>query len=419
MDNKDCLIVREIIKKGNRIDYIYELNGKWKELLKEKEPMFIEYDFNIEDVPSSILVIPFLCNILPISWVFDLQIIVNELDKQFYECIPEVKNGYINMHPMIPMLGKLEVEKIEENTYEPKTVGALFSGGVDATNTMIQHINEKPILLTLWGSDIKLNDQTGWERVKKHHIDVAKEYGLDYSFVKTNFRTMLDEQALTSYVRQKVNGEWWHDFQHGIAILGHIAPIAYLKKMKTLYIASSHTEKTRKNICCASDPTIDNYVRYGSCRVIHDGYELSRQDKVHNICEFAENNKDKNIFLRVCWKSNGGENCCECEKCYRTIIEIIAEKKDPNDFGFNFTAEKRKKMMKEMPKIEYVKYNRAYFYSDAQDTFLKNYTEEETPPDLKWFRTFKIKNKKPKYRLFYEKYREKVKKMVKKIIGKK
>ena len=75
--------------------------------------------------------------------------------------------------------------------------------------------------------------------------------------------------------------------------------------------------------------------------------------------------------------------------------------------------------MKEMPKIEYVKYNRAYFYSDAQDTFLKNYTEEETPPDLKWFRTFKIKNKKPKYRLFYEKYREKVKKMVKKIIGKK
>lgn len=418
MSNENILEIKEIIKKENRIDYIYELKGKWKELLKSNERMFLEYDCNIEKVPDSIAIVPFLCNILPISWVFDLTIKVNEIDKQFYECIPEVKNGYTNMHPMISMLGKLEVKKIEENKYEPETVGALFSGGVDATNTLVHHMNEKPILLTLWGADIKLDDELGWERVKKHNIKVAEDYDLDYSFIKTNFRTFFYEGPLNDYVWNKGNRGWWHDFQHGIGILGHIAPLAYLKKMKIVYIASSSTPAT-KNFVCASDPTIDNYLKYANCKVIHDGYEFNRQDKVHNICYFLEKNNKKGISLRVCWKSSGGENCCECEKCYRTIIEIIAEKKDPNNFGFNFTEEKRKKMMRKMPRMDWVKYNHNNAYSDAQKRLIENYTEEETPTDLKWFRNFKFENEKPKYKIFAENVWRKIKEIIKNIIGKK
>ena len=245
---------------------------------------------------------------------------------------------------------------------------------------------------------------------------MAKEYNLEYSFIKTNFRTFLNEIALSDCVRNKENREWWHDFQHGIGILGHIAPIAYLKKMNIVYIASSSTPAT-KNFVCASDPTIDNYLAYANCKIIHDGYEFTRQDKVHNICKFSKNN-NKNIPLRVCWKSSGGENCCECEKCYRTIIEIIAEKRNPNDFGFNFTEEKRRKMMKKCPKMELVKYNYVNFYSDAQEVFIKNYSEEETPKDLMWFRNYKFKEK-TKYKLFIEKIYGKTKQVIRKIIRKK
>ena len=417
MDNTNCLEIKNIQKNGGRIEYFYETNGRWKEFLNEKENMFVEYDCNIEGIPDSIAIVPLLCNILPISWVFDLTIKVNEIDEHFYKCIPEIKNGYSNMHPVIPMLGKLEIKKIEENIYNPKTVGALFSGGVDATNTLVQHINEKPILLTLWGSDIKLDDEIGWKKVAEHHIIVAKEYNLEYSFIKTNFRTFLNEIALSDHVWNKGNREWWHDFQHGIGILGHIAPIAYLKKMEIVYIASSSTPAS-KNFICASDPTIDNYLKYTNCRVIHDGYEFTRQDKVHNICEFAKNNKKKNIPLRVCWESSGGENCCECEKCYRTIIEIIAEKREPNDFGFNFTEEKRRKMMKKMPKMDLVKYNYNTSYSDAQEIFIKNYSKEETPKDLMWFREYKFKEK-TKYKLFKEKIWRETKHIIKKIIRRK
>lgn len=418
MEKLDCLKIKNIIKNKNRIDYVYEADGKWKELINLNERMFSEYDFNIEEVPNSIAIIPFLSNILPISWVFNLAIEIEELDKTFFEGIPEIKNGYINMHKELPMLGNLKVNKLEENLYEPENTGTLFSGGVDAFNTLFQHMEEKPILLTLWGADLKLDDIEGWSRVTEHHIDVAKKYGLKYSFIKTNFRTTLNYKALSGYVSSKVNGEWWHDFQHGIAILGNIAPIAYVKKMKTVYIASSNTIESRKKVVCASDPTIDNYVSYASCKVIHDGFEYTRQDKIHNICEYLEKSNKEDVQLRVCWKSSGGENCCECEKCYRTILEILVEKKEPNNFGFDFTEEKRKKMMRNMPKIKLVKYNFANYYSDAQKALCKNYTKEDTPKDLLWFRDFKLRNEKPKYLILLEKTNKKIKGTLKSVIKK-
>lgn len=419
INSLNCLEIKNIKKNEKRIEYFYEATGKWREFLNEKENMFIEYDSNIEDVPDSIAIIPFICNILPICWIFDLKIKVDVIDKEFYECIPEVKNGYSNMYPTIPMLGIVEVNDVEENIYNPKNTGTLFSGGVDAFNTLFQHIDEKPILLTLWGADIHLDDEKGWRKVAEHHISVAKEYNLEYSFIKTNFRTFINEMTLSNYVWKMVNGEWWHDFQHGIAILGHIAPIAYKTKMKIVYIASSNTKETRKRIVCASDPTIDNYVKYANCKVIHDGFEFTRQDKVHNICTFLEKTNRKSAQLRVCWKSSGGENCCECEKCYRTIIEIIAEKHDPRNFGFNLSDAKRRTMMAKMPRLELVKYNFANYYSDAQEILIKNYKEEDTPEDLMWFRKYKFKKEKPKYKLFIERIWRKTKNIIKKIIRRK
>lgn len=417
MDNKDCLIINKITKKQNKIEYDYNAKGKWKELLNMNEKMYIEYDMNIEKVPNSIAVIPFLCNIIPISFVFDLEIVLDEIDKSFFECVPKIKEGYANMYPKISMLGNLIPKKVIENLYIPERTGTLFSGGVDATNTLLQHINEKPILFTLWGADVNLKDKNGWNIVKEHHVSVAKEYGLECCFMKTNFRSILNMSALSNYVFEKVNGEWWHDFQHGIAILGHVSLVAYLRKIGNLYIASSNTENSK--LPCASDPTIDNYLRFASCTVVHDGYEFNRQDKIHNICKYLDSVNKKYIPLRVCWKSNGGENCCECEKCYRTIIEIIAEGKDPNNFGFNLSKNKRDKMMKKMPKLSLVKYNFANYYSDAQKRFLENFTENETPFDLKWFRNFKMKSKKPEYLILSERILKKIKIIIKKILFKK
>lgn len=404
---QDCLKIIKIVKNEKRLEIDYEAEGRWNTFLNMSEKFFLECDINIENVPDSIAVIPLLCNILPISWVFDLKIQVNYLDKQFYTCIPNLKKGYADMHPTVQMLGKIQVENIEENNYKAENAGTLFSGGVDAFNTLCKHIEEKPTLLTVWGADVKLTDEKGWEKVRLHDILIAQKYNLECSFVKSNFRTFINYKHL----RCK-DCEWWHDFQHGIGLLGLFAPVAYVNKYSVIYIASSFTVADKGKYKCASDPIIDNQLRFSSCTISHDGYEYNRQDKIHNICKFTEENREKGIPIRVCWESSGGQNCCECEKCYRTILGIIAEKKDPNDFGFEFTKEKRKKMMKSLPRI--VKYNFRYKY--IQNRFIENYGLQEIPKDLLWFREIIIKENKPKYISFYENIIKKIKQAIRKII---
>lgn len=411
---KDCLKISQINKVNNKIEYIYEYEGKWREILLQNTNMFVEYYENIENVPDSIAVIPFLCNILPISWVFDLEIRVEVLDENFLNCIENVKKGYIDMYPKIAMLGNLRVEKVEKNNYTSKKSGVLFSGGIDAFNTLFNHIDEKPILLTAWGSDIPLKDITGWEKVKEYHIELAKKFGLEASFVKSNFRDFFNYGVLTEYISKRINGEWWHEFQHGIGLIGLFAPLSYINNISTLYIASSFNVNDKGKYTCASDPTIDNYLKFCSCNVIHDGYEYTRQDKIANICRYLEYNKDKSITVRVCWQSLGGENCCECEKCYRTILGILAQKNDPSKFGFNLTDKKRSKMMKKLPK--YVKNNTYNMYSNIQERFLENYTVMDTPKDLMWFRKIKIKTRESIFILMYKNTILRIKRVVKKIL---
>ena len=411
----DKLILNNIEVENNRIDYIYTFEGKWNSLLKKEEKFFVEYDFDVDSIPKSILVIPFLCNILPICWIFDLQIFVDDKDKEFYVAIENIKDGYQKMFHNINMKGKIIANNIVENKYEAKNVGALFSGGVDAFNTLFNHIDEKPTLLTIWGADIPIDDVNSWEKVKKYNIETAKQFDLDYSFVRSNFRTFLEYSILSNYVRKFVNDEWWHGFQHGIGMLGQMAPLAYKKGFRTLYIASSFTKEFKGKYTCSSDPTIDNYFKFASCNTIHDGYEFNRQDKIHNICNYLENNKDKSINIRVCWQSKNGDNCCKCEKCYRTILGIIAEKKSPKDFGFNFTDKDRKRMANKI--ISYAKYNPSrYLY--IQKRFKENYPINETPKDLIKFRKLEIKMEKPNYMIFFEKNKpiEKIKIEIKRII---
>lgn len=310
------------------------VQGEWKKFFKQDE-FWIEYSESIWSTPKSIAVIPFLCNILPIAWISDAEIYVDEIDKEFYDSINEFKRGYIQMYPKVAFKGKMEVKEIVNNLYVPsESAAAFFSGGVDAFSTLVSHATEEMTLITVWGADVFFDDITGWYNVKEHVNKVAQDFGMKPLFVKSSFRLFLNEEALDSVVFKAAKDYWWHGFQHGIGLIGHAAPCAFNYKMKHVYIGSTFTVQDQ-GITCASDPTIDNYVRLSSCKVIHDGYQYTRQDKIHNICRYKETHK-KTIQLRVCWQSKGGKNCCSCEKCYRTIYAIIAENCSPYEFGFHY-----------------------------------------------------------------------------------
>lgn len=45
--------------------------------------MFLEYNYDVSDIPLSILAIPFVANVVPLVWITNSTIVINELDKSF------------------------------------------------------------------------------------------------------------------------------------------------------------------------------------------------------------------------------------------------------------------------------------------------------------------------------------------------
>ena len=332
-DKSRRLTVDAVNISGQRIVFKYTVQGDWKRFFNERTEFFIEYSEDISDTPKDIAVIPFLCNVLPIAWVTDAEVVVEELDYDFYTHLAKIKRGYVDMYPRMKFGGKLTVGNLVRHDYKVgKKTAAFFSGGADSFDTLIAHAKEHPTLVTLRGSDVKLTDIKGWELVSNHALETARQFKCKNLFVTSAFRLFLNEGALSALVEPLANDNWWSGFQHGIGIIGHVAPYAYLHRLKTIYIASSFTAKFEYT--CASDPTIDNHVRIGKCTTVHDGYEFSRQDKIRRICEFKRATGTP-IRLHVCWQSAGGENCCACGKCYRTICAILAEGENPKEMGFS------------------------------------------------------------------------------------
>lgn len=371
--------------KGNRIEYKYEVTGEWKEAFNLEESFFIEYSRDISGISQGTAIVPFICNILPIAWVYDAEIHAERCDKAFYESIAEFKKGYINMYPKIDFKGSFQVDVLEENCYNDGGAAAFFSGGVDAFNTLVNHCDEKPLLMTIWGADVKLNDTAGWKNVEKHLQSTAEKFGVEFVTIKSKFRSFIKEPVLSAKVIDLSGDNWWHGFQHSIGVIGHAAPVCSSMNKNVVYFASTFTASEKGKITCASTPDIDNFVKFGSTHVVHDGYEFDRQDKVHNITEFAERT-GINIPLRVCWRSTGGKNCCKCEKCWRTILEIIAEGKNAQDYDFKYTQSD----LKNFHKLFYDKRNIPshvinVYYSKTQQIMRKNLNCSDLPKELQWF----------------------------------
>lgn len=328
------ITLKEISVQNTSVQYIFDVSDDLKIFFSD-HPFIIEYPVSIESVPFSILAIPFASNVLPIIWVTDSQLILPELDKDFFDSIPEFKRGYINMYPNCSFKGKIIIDNVRpsESSNLSDHCALFFSGGVDSVDTFIRHIEENIDFISIWGSDFDYYNEKGWNQAQKAISKIADTFSVKAYTVRSSFRLFDREDILTKNYQKQLNDNWWHGAKHGIGLIGHAAPLAYLFGYSKLYIASSFCS-TDKNTRCASDPSIDNFVRFAKCQVVHDGFECNRQKKVYNIVTYHNNNKEKFLPLHVCWETQTGENCCKCEKCYRTIAALIVEGADPADFGF-------------------------------------------------------------------------------------
>lgn len=261
----------------------------------------------------------------------------------------------------------------------------LFSGGLDACTTVTRHIDENLILLSIRGSaDYPLDDEYGWNFHLKELTTLAKSFNKPLVTVNSNFYSFIDNWGSLHSLIKKSNENWWHGFQHGIGLISLAIPYAYTKRLNRIYIASSY-DSSSETITCASHPTIDEKLKFANCQVIHDGFELSRQAKMTII---QDKWKEEGLKMHVCLKQYQTENCSKCEKCYRTILAILAEGGDPNLYGFKYKFGDEKRIITDLKHridVTYVNY-----YADIQKRIIQN-KDNIKSMDLLSFAFFDIK----------------------------
>lgn len=367
------IIVNEIQITDHKIEVFYEAEGEIKKHFNPKVPSFwCEYSSPIDDVPVGIAVIPFVCNVLPLVWLTDAELILPELNRDFYLSIPKFKKGFEEMYPKVRFAGKITVEAVVEYGNREKIdrkSAVFFSGGVDATASLLAHIDEKPDLVTIWGADIKLDDEMGWKNVQKHIQKVAGDFGLVTLTIRSNFRKFI--KPVFGVISTNWHDNYWYGLQHGIGIIGHIAPYAYVSGLSMTYIGSTNSPEYRMVHACASDPRIDNHVRFAGTRVLHDQADCTRQDKINHIVDYVLK-KHVEMTLRVCWISSGGKNCCHCEKCYRTIMGLLAAGAEPQKFGFDIVLSDLVQVKPYLEQKVWLSDGDIAFWKEIQRKFIEN-----------------------------------------------
>lgn len=352
--------------------------------------LYVEYPsgYKISDVPAAILAVPFVTSFLPVSMLLGFGIKVKNLDKTFAESVSDIKKAYKTMFPYLDLNFEVKSEAVVDCNYSPKGGNSLFfTGGMDATSALVEVANEHPLLVNIWGGDIGTSDNSSHENLEKYLEEVVKSLNTEYTFIKSNCREMYNEGKVTRLCALKIlpwqNHGWWASIAHILSMSGLIAPLAYLRKTGTHYIASSYDQKSK--IFDANNDTLLAAIRFGSCKLIPVDSNIERNDKAKKIIDFCNNTGSK-FELKVCWYRKSGKNCSHCEKCYRTMLEIYANHGDPNKFGFMFTKQTCLEI-KHFLETEYV--NKG-FWEPIQKRFNQERSYWSSVPEIAWILDIKF-----------------------------
>ena len=317
---------------GRAILYDYQTDAAIAKYFSSKEAFYIKYDVDVSGNPDSINIIPLLANVMPIAWFAGFDVYVDVLDEKFYHSLEELRREFAVHFPQIKTNAKLHVNQLEKNTISGLHTALLFSGGLDAFESLTRNIDKKPFLVSVLGADIEIKDKKRWADFQRFNAEEPVINDDRICYVESNLRTFY-----TYEVDLLVDIGWWGKIQHGMALITLIAPLSWLKKIGTVLIASSNTGEI--SFGWGSTSETDEKVRWADIAVIHDGFHLRRTEKIQNIVDFAKKTGE-HIKLRVCYSElRDGYNCSQCAKCQRTMFGLILSGENPAQYGFELPSD--------------------------------------------------------------------------------
>jgi hypothetical protein len=196
--------------------------------------------------------------------------------------------------------------------------GLFLSGGMDSlaalrinkTTYPERHPGSVKDCLLVHGFDIGGVIERGmkyhvFDRAQKALSKIAKDADVTLIPVYTNIRHLCDEREL------------WLDRFFG-AVLAAVAH-AFSARLNLVYIASSYDIPNLTP--CGSHPLLDPAYSSYDLRIIHRDLALSRLEKLRIVADWDVAFQN----FRVCLANVSDRlNCGKCEKCIRTMTELVA-----------------------------------------------------------------------------------------------
>jgi hypothetical protein len=190
---------------------------------------------------------------------------------------------------------------------------SFFSGGVDSFYSVVstdsRYGSGDPrfirFLILCQGFDIPLDDRRRREDVRAHLEAAAGDLGKELVIARTNAANFVSRIGWTQYGYGPCLG--------GVGLaFGAIADTVYLPAAYAYH--QIHAEGAN-----ASHPFLDPLWSTETVDIVHSGGESTRAEKIARLSRSSV----ALAHLRVCWQNvEGAYNCCRCEKCLRTMVEL-------------------------------------------------------------------------------------------------
>jgi hypothetical protein len=198
-------------------------------------------------------------------------------------------------------------------------VGTAFSGGVDSFHTVWTHLGDNEpyapyrishcLMINGFDPDTDLANSGGFLRIEQLYAPMMERLNLEMIIARTNLLQFvglpLQKQSFAAFVT---------------------APALVLGRLfSRYYVPSSYKFSHLSRFPDGSHPMFDHLLGTETMEAIHDGGTLTRVAKTVGISRWPETFD----LLRVCFKTTGPQpdreaiaNCCECEKCLRTMMTL-------------------------------------------------------------------------------------------------
>jgi hypothetical protein len=206
----------------------------------------------------------------------------------------------------------------DEETGTPPDDGSAvvtFSGGVDATFTLLRHLNglagragrDIKTAVLVHGYDILLTEPEAFEAATVRARRMLDPLGVPLVTVATNLKAHVHD--------------WEMEYAPAMAAVLNLFPYPN-------GLVASGEDYGSIEVPWGGNP-VTNPLLSGAMRVATDGTGFTRTEKVALVARYPRTRD----LIRVCWEGpQTGRNCGRCEKCKRTYLNFLATGSEPGAF---------------------------------------------------------------------------------------